>query len=199
MQLARCHYMHHTFRLITSVRGGIVALVFAKAIGLDADAAKESAAVTLMSTDVDGIASGLQKIHDIWASFIELGLAVYLLQRQVGAACFLVLVPAICTCRCEFKSLSSRLTTGPSVSSFATARVARGMGPARALWNSKVQKRVSTTSSTLSHAKGIKMMGLGHGISRLIQSLRVTELDSSKTFRWYFVWMNMIGRESFHV
>ncbi|KAF4511732.1 hypothetical protein G6O67_003504 [Ophiocordyceps sinensis] len=162
MALARCHYMHHTFRLITSVRGGIVALVFAKTIGLDADAAKESAAVTLMSTD---------------ASFIELGLAVYLLQRQVGAACFLVLVPAI-------------------LSSFATARVARGIGPARALWNSKVQKRVSTTSSTLSHAKGIKMMGLGHGISRLIQSLRVTELDSSKTFRWYFVWMNMIANLS---
>lgn len=64
---------------------------------LEASKAKDSAAVTLMSTDVDGVASGLQKIHDIWASVVELGLGVYLLQRQVGAACFLVLIPTICT------------------------------------------------------------------------------------------------------
>lgn len=31
----------------------------------------------------------------MWASFIELGLGVFLLQRQVGAACFLLLVPAV--------------------------------------------------------------------------------------------------------
>jgi ATP-binding cassette, subfamily C (CFTR/MRP), member 1 len=96
-QFSKCHYTHHTYRLITSVRGGLVALIFAKVVDLEAATAKDSAAVTLMSTDVDGIASGLQNIHDIWASVIELGLGVYLLQRQVGAACFLVLVPAICT------------------------------------------------------------------------------------------------------
>ena len=96
-QFSRCHYTHHTYRLITSVRGGLVALIFTKVMDLEASKAKDSAAVTLMSTDVDGVASGLQKIHDIWASVIELGLGVYLLQRQVGTACFLVLVPTICT------------------------------------------------------------------------------------------------------
>ena len=78
------------------VHGGLVALNFTKVVDLDAATAKDSAAVTMMSTDVDGVASGLQKIHDIWASIIELGLGVYLLQRQVGAACFLVLVPTVC-------------------------------------------------------------------------------------------------------
>ncbi|KND86292.1 ABC transporter C family member 8 [Tolypocladium ophioglossoides CBS 100239] len=174
---SRCHYMHHTFRLITSVRGGLVALIFAKVVDLEAATAKDSAAVTLMSTDIDGIASGLQKIHDLWASVIELSLGMYLLQRQVGAACFLILVPAV-------------------LSSLATARVARGMGPARMLWNAKVQKRVSTTSSTLNQIKGIKMMGLTGRISHLIHSLRVTELDSSKSFRLFFVWINMIANLS---
>jgi ATP-binding cassette, subfamily C (CFTR/MRP), member 1 len=47
-----------------------VALVFAKALDLDATTARDSATVTLMSTDIDGIASGLQSIHDIWASVI---------------------------------------------------------------------------------------------------------------------------------
>ncbi|PHH80624.1 hypothetical protein CDD80_627 [Ophiocordyceps camponoti-rufipedis] len=173
-QVSKCHYMHHTFRLITSVRGGLVALIFAKVVDLEATTAKDTAALTLMSTDIDGISSGLQDVHDMWASFIELGLGVFLLQRQVGAACFLVLVPAV-------------------LSSIATARVAQGMGPAKALWNSNVQKRVSTTSSALGQIKGIKMMGIEDRISRLIQSLRVFELDSSKSFRLFSVWINMIG------
>lgn len=63
---------------------------------MDSATAKDAAAVTLMSTDIDGIASGLQSTHDIWASVIELGLGVYLLERQVGVACFLILVPAVC-------------------------------------------------------------------------------------------------------
>ncbi|KAJ4396574.1 hypothetical protein N0V93_000795 [Gnomoniopsis smithogilvyi] len=117
--LSKCHYTHCANRLIVAVRGGLVALIFDKAIALDASTAKDSAAVTLMSTDIDGIASALQKIHDIWASFIELGLAIFLLERQIGSACFLILIPAM-------------------VSSFATGRVARGMGPARMEWNSKV-------------------------------------------------------------
>ena len=79
------------------------------------------------------------------------------------------------------------------VSSIATGRVARGIGPARMAWNGRVQQRVSTTSSTLSQIKGIKMMGLTDRITRHIQSLRVAELDSSKDFRLLFVWMNVIG------
>lgn len=90
------NYTRRTYRLITSVRGGLVALIFTRSIDLDAYTAKASAAVTLMSTDIDGLAGGLQKIHDIWASFIELGLGIYLLQRQIGSACFLVLIPAVC-------------------------------------------------------------------------------------------------------
>lgn len=73
-------------------------LIFVKATSLDAATASDTASVTLMSTDVDGIASGLQKIHDMWASILELGLGIYLLQRYVGAACFLLLIPAVCMC-----------------------------------------------------------------------------------------------------
>lgn len=67
------------------------------------------------------------------------------------------------------------------------------MGPARVLWNRKVQERVSTTSSVLNQIKGIKMMGLEDRIFHLIQSLRVSEVDSSKSFRLFIVWINMIG------
>lgn len=72
-----------------------MALVYGKAMELDSNGAKDSAAVTLMSTDIDGIASGIKDLHEIWANIFELGVSVFLLQRQVGAACFVVVVPAV--------------------------------------------------------------------------------------------------------
>ena len=67
------------------------------------------------------------------------------------------------------------------------------MGPARAKWNGLVQKRVSFTSSVLNQIKGIKMMGLSGRMAQLIQSLRVSELDSSKSYRVFIIWLNMAG------
>ena len=84
-------------------------LIFVKATSLDAATASDTASVTLMSTDVDGIASGLQKIHDMWASIIELGLGIYLLERYVGAACFLLIIPAVCMCSSIVSPLSRLL------------------------------------------------------------------------------------------
>ena len=96
IQFSKAHYKHYTFRFITQIRGGLVALIFGKAIELDAATAKDTAAVTLMSTDIDGIAAGVTSIHDVWASVIELGIGQYLLQRQVGPACVLFLILAVC-------------------------------------------------------------------------------------------------------
>ena len=48
-----------------------------------------------MSTDIDGIATGLQSMHDIWANTIEVVLAIYLLEVQVGVACIFVAIPAV--------------------------------------------------------------------------------------------------------
>lgn len=70
-------------------------LIFKKTINLDTTSTKEGAAVTLMSTDVDGIATAIQQMHEIWASVVELAVAVYLLERQIGLACVLVVIPAV--------------------------------------------------------------------------------------------------------
>jgi ATP-binding cassette, subfamily C (CFTR/MRP), member 1 len=70
-------------------------LIFKKSLELDAKEAKDNDAVTLMSTDIEGIASGIKDMHEIWASIIELAVPVYLLARQVGPACFLVIIPAV--------------------------------------------------------------------------------------------------------
>lgn len=94
VQITRCYYEHINFQLMTMIRGGLVALIFEKTLGLEAAKAREGDAVSLMSADIEGIEPGIELIHEIWASVIELGIALYLLQMQVGAACFFVVIPA---------------------------------------------------------------------------------------------------------
>lgn len=77
---------HKTFRLITMLRASIVPLVYRHTMRLDVGAARGSAALTLMSVDVERISSGLQYVHEVWASPIDIGLALWLLKRQLGVA-----------------------------------------------------------------------------------------------------------------
>lgn len=77
-------------------RGMLVSAIFKHTLDLDFATSKKSAAVTLMSTDVDSIEAGFVTMHDLWAGVIELGIGVFLLSRYVGAAAFLVAVPAVC-------------------------------------------------------------------------------------------------------
>lgn len=163
-QVTRCYYQHLNFQLITMIRGSLVALIFEKTMSLDASTARDNEAVTLMSADIEGIEPGVELIHEIWASVVELGVALYLLERKVGAACFFVVIPAV-------------------IASFLTSRLMRAMGPARMIWSKGIQKRVSAASNMLGHIKGLKMMGLTSYMATTIQNLRCNELEVSKKFR----------------
>ncbi|GJC78756.1 ABC transporter atnG [Colletotrichum liriopes] len=179
-QISRGIYNHAVYQLTTTLRGGLVSLIFTKSLRLDAATAGKAKAITLMSTDIDSITSGVKDLHEIWASILELGVAVYLLNLQIGAACFVVIIPAI-------------------VCSFITERATDGIGPARMAWNEGVQERVSTTSSMLAQIKGIKMMGLTDYFSNMVQRLRVTELDMSKKFRMFIVRIILICESLFAI
>lgn len=94
MQVFNCLYQHHNFRLITKIRGAIVSSIFEKTLNLKFDEYSDTAALTLMSNDVDNIAFGVQNMHEVWASPIETGIALFLLQRQVAWA---AVIPAFVT------------------------------------------------------------------------------------------------------
>ncbi len=94
LAVANAWYKHATYQLLTMYRGALVSLVFKKTMDLDPSAVRESAPVTLMSTDVEGIALGGTSIHDIWASFLELPVALYLLYTHVGIPSLFILAPA---------------------------------------------------------------------------------------------------------
>jgi hypothetical protein len=69
------------------MRGSLICLIFDATLHLDAGEAGESAAVTLMSTDIDRVALGLELSDNLWAAPIEIGIAIFLLECQLGLAC----------------------------------------------------------------------------------------------------------------
>ncbi len=77
---------------------------------------------------------GFQTLHEIWAVPIELGIAIWLLQRQLGIS---FLAPA-------------------SVALISTASVmaiSNYVGAAQKIWNQGIQTRVDVTSSMLGSMK----------------------------------------------
>ena len=48
-----------------------------------------------MSADIERITNGWQTMHECWANPIEVGIAIYLLERQLGPACAIPLGVAI--------------------------------------------------------------------------------------------------------
>lgn len=79
------------------IRGALVGLIYQKTMTLEASSIAESAPLTLMSTDIDGIISSTRAFHDLWPGAIELGAGLFLLDRKAGHSSFLVLIPGIRT------------------------------------------------------------------------------------------------------
>ncbi len=65
----------------------MVSLIYAKTLEIRAGGVDESAALTLMSTDIDRLAISLQNLCEIWARVIELAIGIWLLGRQLGWVC----------------------------------------------------------------------------------------------------------------
>lgn len=72
-------------------------MVYDKTLGLHPEDLENSAAVTLMGTDIERIAYNLKQIHELWSSIVEIAIALWLLGRQVGVACVIPLVVSIGT------------------------------------------------------------------------------------------------------
>jgi hypothetical protein len=68
------------------VRCGLTAKIYYHTVALKSMQLKDSAAVTLMGTDVERIVETLKFVHELWASIPEIGVAVWLLARQVYGA-----------------------------------------------------------------------------------------------------------------
>lgn len=78
------------------IRGGLISLIYRRMLQTQATKLNDSAAVTLMSTDVQRIAETFHfLILELVPAFIQLGVATYLLYRQLGAVFVVLLVLSI--------------------------------------------------------------------------------------------------------
>ncbi len=80
-------YQHRTYRTITMLRGGLVSIIYRKTGTLSLKDIDPATSMTLMSADIERIVQGWQTMHEIWANSAEVGIAIYLLQQQIGIAC----------------------------------------------------------------------------------------------------------------
>ena len=65
-------------------RSILVTETFIKATKARIGTGDDSAALTLMSTDIERISVGFRAVHDIWASFVQAILAGWMLYNQLG-------------------------------------------------------------------------------------------------------------------
>ena len=61
------------------VRGALVTAIYRKTTEISIVALDNSAAVTLMSTDVERIVQGFRSLHEVWANVLQIGFAVWIL------------------------------------------------------------------------------------------------------------------------
>ncbi|KAF2846111.1 ABC multidrug transporter-like protein [Plenodomus tracheiphilus IPT5] len=162
-------YMHLTFRFITMIRGGLISMLYSKATEVALVDVDPASSITLMSADVERIVTGMETGHEIWANTLEIALAMYLLERQLGVACAIPIGVAVI-------SLSGSLC--------ATSLVMQR----QALWLEAIERRIAATSAMLDSMKGVKMGGLTEVLREDLQQLRVDELNISKKFRKLLIW-----------
>jgi ABC-type multidrug transport system fused ATPase/permease subunit len=130
-----------------------------------------------MSSDVERICQAILPIHSVWSSPLEIGLAIWLLQKEVGFGLFGPLV------------ITALAVSGPFFISVA-------MGKAQKAWIEKIQTRIDATAKMLQSMKGVKMLGLSTKISSIVHQLRVDEIATSLKMRKLFVVMIAFGNMS---
>ncbi|KGO71820.1 ABC transporter, integral membrane type 1 [Penicillium italicum] len=159
-------YEHKTYRVITMVRGSLVTLIFNKTLRMSTTAISDTAAITLMSTDIERIGSGLREMHELYSNFTEVALALWLLARLLNVA-----------------TIAS--TAAVVVCLAAGVPLAVACGKAQGIWLEAVEERVAITSKVLGVMKNIKITGLTETISSSLRNLRSAEIDAAFPFRLY--------------
>ncbi|KAK5990162.1 ABC multidrug transporter B [Cladobotryum mycophilum] len=158
-------YQHISFRLMTMIRGGLVALIYRKLAESPSTNASDSAAMSLIGADVERICESWYLVtSEAWAYIIQLSVAVWFLQRQLGTVCIAPIVLAILSTLISIKS-----------STYIASR--------QKAWLEAIQGRINFTAQILGSMKSVKMLGLSEIFRSMIQDMRGEELDLSKKYR----------------
>ncbi|KAF7524216.1 hypothetical protein PCG10_005908 [Penicillium crustosum] len=174
MPLATALYWYLHERALFMSRALLVSAIYDKTIKAKTSAADDSAAVTLMSSDVERIRMGLMQLHEFWANPIQVAIVCWLLQRQLGTA-FVAPVVVVLICI------------------VASTVLMRFIGPRQMAWMKSIQRRVGHTANVIGNMKHLKISGLTAPVEESIQRLRLEELKAGGHFRAFLVGSVGIG------
>lgn len=77
-------YQRALARLRVQTRGALVSLIYAKLLEASSDAYDSGKAVTLMSTDVDGLGGVPEMFHELWGHVLEVLIGIAMLYQEVS-------------------------------------------------------------------------------------------------------------------
>ena len=164
LAVAYAYRSYFISRLTSMTRAALCALVYRRVTQLGAAAASDAAPLTLMSTDINMVQNGLLQVHEVWGNTAEAAIGCWLLYEKIGPA-FVVPVVVILVCLLPLGLVLTLLSKRQDQ------------------WMSKVQSRVSITSSVIASMKSFKMLGVAKRIGDLVQKLREDEVRAGNRFR----------------
>lgn len=172
--LSTSFYYYLRERAIWMARGALASTVYQHTLRSKLSVADDSAVLTLMSTDIERTRIGLMVIHEFWASFLESGIALWLLYRELGVAFVApVGVTAVCI--------------------ICITIVSRFSGGKQNIWMEKIQERVAALSHVVTNMKTFKIAGLTEPAETLLQRLREVEVGAGGSWRITMVMAVLIG------
>ncbi|OAA64956.1 ABC transporter, transmembrane domain, type 1 [Cordyceps fumosorosea ARSEF 2679] len=157
-------YRYIKNKITLGIRAMLISAVYNKSMRLSADEASKSAALTLMSTDVNAVEMLVSLSYEFWARILEVAAGIAVLGRLIGPSCVFTLIPAILV-------------------SLVSTRLSKVMHTTRKVWNQQIQDRVAHTSNALAQLKDIKMLGLGPIMAERLQEKQRAEISVSMADR----------------
>ncbi|KFY76365.1 hypothetical protein V499_03976 [Pseudogymnoascus sp. VKM F-103] len=164
MTVSTSFYAYHSQRAASMARGSLCAVIYKKTTEITTATATDTASVTLMSTDVQHVETGIRLMHFMWSSLIQVGLGCWLLYTKLGVS---FVAPIVIMCLCSGILLW--------VMTFVQSR--------QSVWMGKIESRVGLTANVISNMKYFKMLGISDHVADLIQDLREEEIRAGTKFR----------------
>ncbi|KAF3763943.1 putative ATP-binding cassette transporter [Cryphonectria parasitica EP155] len=162
--ICQAGFQYHSRRFVVQLRGSLIPMLYSHVLRTDIRKATEHAPISLVSVDMEKMALGMMTFHETWASAIEIGLFIWLIERQIHVAA----------------AASSLASLACLVAGFFIST--RAMGDLTA-WLEAIQRRIDITESVLSQFKPVALAGFMDSVTSRISSLRESEIHISKRYR----------------
>lgn len=178
--LSEALYWYFHERCLWMIRGTLASAIYKKTTEVKINAVDDTAAITLMSTDVENVRRGMLMFHESWANLIEVSIAGFLLYRTLGTA---FVAPIVLVVACGV----------------AAACVAAFTGQRQRNWMDKIQARVGNTANVIANMKSLSISGLALPIQEIVQGLRLEEIRVGRRYRMVQAWSLAIGYAPFFI